>query len=99
MSSRESKLNVHVFTRRERAILHLLAEGYEDKEIVDELYISENTLRETETNLMTKLNARSISSVIDYGLEKGLISTYEVLESRYSKRGPSWKGEGKIISP
>jgi two-component system response regulator NreC len=99
VSSRESRPNAHVFTRREQVILHLIAEGYEDKEIADELFISENAVREIQTNLMRKLNARSMSSVIEYGLEKGLISIYKVLESRYSRRGPSRKEVDKIISP
>jgi two-component system response regulator NreC len=67
-------------------ILNLIAEGYKNKEIADELYISEKTVRESQINLMKKLNAPNISSVIDYGLEKGLINLYEVLESIFSKR-------------
>jgi hypothetical protein len=48
--------------------------------------LSEKTVRENQVNLMRKLNARNISSVIDYALEKGWISIYEVLESRFSRR-------------
>jgi hypothetical protein len=44
--------------------------------------LSEKTVRENQVNLMRKLNARNISSVIDYALEKGWISIYEVLELR-----------------
>ena len=58
------------------------------KEIADELYISENIVRENQINLMRKLNALNISSVIDYAFGKGLISLYEVLESIFSKRKP-----------
>ncbi len=39
-------------------------------------------------NLMKKLNAPNVSSVIGHALGKGLISLYEVLESRFSKRKP-----------
>jgi hypothetical protein len=35
---------------------------------------------------LRKLNVPNVASVIDYALGKGLISVYEVLESRYSKR-------------
>ena len=86
MPSRESKANLQIITRRERAILNLIAEGYKNKEIANELYISQKTVRENQVNLIRKLNARNISSVIDYALEKGLISIYEVLESRFSRR-------------
>jgi len=88
MPSRESKVNSQIITRRERAILNLIAEGYKNKEIADELYISEKAVREDQVNLMRKLNVPNVSSVIDYALEKGFISVYEVLESRFSKRKP-----------
>ena len=86
MSSRESKVNLHFFTPREREILKLIAEGYKEKEIADELYISAKTVEKHLGNLMRKSNLHNISSVINYALEKGLISIYEILESRFSKR-------------
>jgi two-component system, LuxR family, secretion system response regulator SsrB len=88
MPSRESKVNPQTITRRERTILNLIAEGYRNKEIAVKLYVSEKTVRENQVKLMRKLNARNVSSVIDYALEKGLITIYEVLESRFSKRKP-----------
>jgi DNA-binding NarL/FixJ family response regulator len=86
MPSRESKVYPPMISRRERSILYLIAEGYENREIADELYISEKTVRGTQTNLMRKWNAPDVSSVINHAVEKGLISIYEVLESRFSKR-------------
>jgi DNA-binding NarL/FixJ family response regulator len=86
MPSRESKVFPPVITRRERSILYLIAEGYKNQEIADELTISEKTVRGTQVNLMRKWNAPNVSSVIDHALEEGLISLYEVLESRFSKR-------------
>lgn len=86
MASRESRVYPPMITRRERSILYLVAEGYKNEEIADELYISEKTVRGTQFNLMRKLNAPNVSSVINHALEKGLISVYEVLESRFSKR-------------
>ena len=86
MPSKGSKANPQVFTRREREILNLVVEGYKNREIADELYISEETVKENQLKLMRKLNVPDVSSVIDYALEKGLISVYEVLESRFSKR-------------
>ncbi len=86
MRSGESKIYPPVLSQRERSILCLIAEGYENQEIADKLYISEKTVRGTHVNLMRKLNAPNVSSVIDQALEKGLISIYEVLESRFSKK-------------
>lgn len=77
-----------MITRRERAMLNLIAQGYKNKEIAGELYIREKTVMESQMNLMRKLNAPNVASVIDQALEKGLISVYEVLESRFSRRKP-----------
>ena len=85
MPSKHPKVNPQVFNRRERVILNLVAQGYENTEIADELSISERTVLENQINLMKKLNAPDMSSVIDHALGKGLISPYEVLESRFSK--------------
>jgi two-component system secretion response regulator SsrB len=86
MPSTESKVNPQMFTRRERTILGLLAEGYRNEEIADELCISEKAVKENQFNLMRKLNAPNVSSVIDHALQKGSINIYEILESRFSKR-------------
>jgi len=86
MPPRGSKVYPKMITRRERAMLNLIAQGYKNKEIAGELYISEKTVRESQMNLMRKLNVLNVASVIDQALEKGLISVYEVLESRFSKR-------------
>ena len=88
MRPRGSKIDLKLFTARERAILNLVAEGYKNKEIADERYISEKTVRENWVSLMRKLNAPKVSSVIAYALTKALINIYEVLESRFSKRNP-----------
>ena len=86
MKRRQSKVDRIILTSRERVILKLIAEGYENEEIGDRLYISQETIRETQMRIMRKLNSRSITSVLHDALEKGLISLYEILESRFSRR-------------
>jgi DNA-binding NarL/FixJ family response regulator len=86
MSLLESKVNSDTLTQCERAILILIAEGYKIKEIAVELTMSEKTVKKNQGNLRKKLNAPSASSLIGHALEKGLISVYEVLESRFSKK-------------
>ena len=88
MKQRQSKVFPQILTPRERTILKLVAEGYKNKEIEDRLYISEKAVRENQIRIMKKLNTRSMTSVLDYALKKGLISLYEILESRFSKREP-----------
>ena len=85
MPIRASKIKPQMITRRERAILNLIAEGYQSEEIAEDLYISEKTVRENQVNLMRKLNAPNMSSVIDFALKIGLINLYEVLECRFSR--------------
>ena len=85
MRTREFKVYPGI-SRREQSVLYLVAEGYKNQEIADELYISEKTVKGAQLNLMRKWNAPDISSVIDHALEEGLISIYEVLESRFLKR-------------
>jgi len=84
----ETNGNLQVVTDRERKIIKLMAEGYKNKEIADELRINEKTVEENRVNLMRKFNARSTASVIEHALGTGLISVYDVLESRFSKRNP-----------
>ena len=86
MRTREFKVNPPIITRREQSVLYLIAEGYKNQEIADELYMSEKTVRGTQANLMRKWNAPDVSCVIDHALKEGRISLYVVLESRFSKR-------------
>jgi len=86
MPSRGSKVYPKMITRRERAMLNLIAQGYKNEEIAGELYMSEKTVMESQMNLMRKLNVPNVASVIDQALEKGLITVYEVLECRFSRR-------------
>ncbi len=86
MPRRESRIYPRKITRRERSVLYLMAEGYKNREIADELYLNEKTVRGTQVNLMKKWKASDVSSVINHVLEEGWISIYRVLESRFSKR-------------
>jgi DNA-binding NarL/FixJ family response regulator len=86
MPLKETKVNLKFFTQLERDILNLFAEGYKNKEIAEELSISEKNLKEIQVNLMRKWNVHTLSSAIDYALGSGLMTVYEVLESRFRKR-------------
>jgi len=85
MAQKERNISLQGFTRYEREILKLVAEGYMDDQIAGELSMSERTVKEIQVNLMRKWNVHSISSVIDCALGNGLITIYEILESRFRK--------------
>lgn len=60
-------------TQREREVLKLIAEGFKNKEIADELCISIKTVEKHRSNLMAKLNRHSASALTAYAIEKGLL--------------------------
>jgi DNA-binding NarL/FixJ family response regulator len=61
-------------TQREREILKLIAEGYRNKEIAEELYISVKTVEKHRANLMEKLDLHSIQALTAFAIERGLVS-------------------------
>ena len=60
-------------TRREREVLKLIGEGNKSKEIADYLCISLHTVEKHRSNLMEKLNLHSLSGLVSYAIEKGLV--------------------------
>jgi DNA-binding NarL/FixJ family response regulator len=61
-------------TPREIEILKLVAEGYKNREIAEELFISIKTVEKHRSNLMAKLNLKSAAELAKLALEKGLIA-------------------------
>jgi two-component system response regulator NreC len=62
-----------LLTSREREILQLIAEGYSNKEIADQLYISEKTVKTHRENIMRKLDLHSVAELVKYALSRGII--------------------------
>jgi DNA-binding NarL/FixJ family response regulator len=56
-------------SRREIQVLSLIAEGYTTKEIADKLFISTLTVETHRKNLLTKLNARNMVSLIKIAMD------------------------------
>lgn len=61
-------------TQREREILKLIAEGYKNKQIADDLCISVKTVEKHRANIMEKLNLHNVQALTTYAIEKGLVS-------------------------
>lgn len=59
-------------TEREIEVLSLIAEGYSNKEIGDELFISHRTVDTHRTNLMRKLEVHNIAGLIKFALKHRL---------------------------
>lgn len=61
-------------THREKEILKLIAEGYQNKNIADYLCISLKTVEKHRANLMKKLDIHNTAHLTAYAMEKGLVT-------------------------
>ncbi|MGE7842486.1 LuxR C-terminal-related transcriptional regulator [Lysinibacillus sp. NPDC093712] len=69
----EKNTELHL-TERESMILGLLAEGYDNKKIASLLFLSEHTIRDYVSSLMTKLKAKNRTQVVASSFRLGLLS-------------------------
>jgi two-component system response regulator NreC len=60
-------------TQREKEVLKLVGEGYQNKEIADYLCISTKTVEKHRANIMQKLDLHTASALTAYAIEKGLV--------------------------
>ncbi|MGW6379952.1 LuxR C-terminal-related transcriptional regulator [Peribacillus butanolivorans] len=61
-------------TERETTILDLLSEGYDNKKIGELLFLSEHTVRDYVSSLMTKLKAKNRTQVVALAFRLGLLN-------------------------
>ena len=61
-------------TPREKEVLTYIARGYPNKQIADELDISEQTIKNHVTSSLRKLNANSRTHAVVQAIKQGLIS-------------------------
>jgi len=59
---------------REAEVLNYVAQGYSNKQVAAKLDISEQTIKNHVTNIMTKLNARARTQAVVMAAQQGLIS-------------------------
>jgi two-component system response regulator NreC len=62
-----------LLSQREREVLKLIAEGYKNKEIAADLYISLKTVEKHRANLMKKLDLHNAAALTAYAIEQGLV--------------------------
>ncbi len=70
----KQKTSWELLTPREREILKLIAEGYRNREIAEELCISVKTVEKHRSNIMEKLNLHNVQALTTFAIEKGLVS-------------------------
>jgi DNA-binding NarL/FixJ family response regulator len=71
-TSNHDKKN-ELLTDRENEILKLIAAGFSNKEIGDQLFISHRTVDTHRTNLMKKLDVNNIAGLISYAIKNGIV--------------------------
>jgi len=76
-NSGRQKLSDDPLTQREVEVLRRIAQGHENKEIADELVISEATVRTHVSNILGKLHLASRTQAALYALREGLASLDE----------------------
>jgi two-component system response regulator NreC len=70
----KSRTSWETLTQREREILKLIAEGYRNKEIANDLCISVKTVEKHRANLMEKLDLHNIQALTTFAIERGIVS-------------------------
>jgi DNA-binding NarL/FixJ family response regulator len=71
----KSKSALDTVTEREKEILKLLGEGYQNKEIAELVHISVKTVEKHRANLMAKLDLHNAAALTAFAFEHGLITT------------------------
>ncbi len=79
--TRELREDDHVrLTKRERAVLGLLGDGFSNREIASRLYLSEHTVKGYVTSLLHKLGAKSRLEAVVLATRAGLLAPRHEVE-------------------
>jgi DNA-binding NarL/FixJ family response regulator len=73
-STLEKSSHQPVLTKREKEILKLVAEGYTNLQISQQLFISVDTVDTHRKNLYTKLNIKNTALLVRYAIDNGIVS-------------------------
>lgn len=68
-----SRDSYELLSQREREVLRLVALGYTNRQIAEQLFLSIKTIETYRARLMEKLDLRSRSALVRYALRKGLL--------------------------
>lgn len=70
----KTKTTWQTVTQREKEVLKLVGEGYQNKEVADLLHISVKTVEKHRANIMKKLDLHNTSALTAYAIDKGLVA-------------------------
>jgi two-component system response regulator NreC len=66
--------DAEALTERERDIVHLVALGYTNKEMADELHLSIRTVESHRANILRKLDVNTRAGLVRYALDNNLVA-------------------------
>lgn len=66
-------------SEREQEIIRLIAEGFINKEIADQLFLSTHTVNTHRKNIMQKLGINNTAGIVLFAVKEGIISPNEFL--------------------
>jgi len=72
-AAKENNESKQILSSRETEVLKLIAQGYTNKQIGDELYISVKTVETHKARISKKLNLSRRSELVRYAFDEGLI--------------------------
>jgi DNA-binding NarL/FixJ family response regulator len=70
----KSKTSWDTITQREREVLKMLGEGFQNKEISEMLHISVKTVEKHRANIMNKLDRHNAAALTAFAIEHGLVT-------------------------
>ncbi len=71
--SKPPDIAVPQLTKRESEILRYIAQGYTNRKIAEQLYLSIRTINTHRTNLMQKLDLHDTARLVRYAIENGFV--------------------------
>jgi two-component system, NarL family, response regulator NreC len=86
IEKRDDQYNATIWdtlSEREREVLKMIAEGLTNRKVADALCLSPKTVEKHRASLMKKLDMHSVSELIIYAIERGLVSARSSAEMNY----------------
>ena len=75
-AARQEQIPTPVLTARELEVLRLVARGMSNREVAEELFISENTVKNHVRNILEKLHLHSRMEAVMYAVRKRLLDPH-----------------------
>ncbi|AXF56319.1 response regulator [Salicibibacter kimchii] len=69
----EYRKPLHILTRRECDVLQLMTDGYSNRMVGEELYISEKTVKNHVSNILQKMNVNDRTQAVVESIKKGWV--------------------------